>query len=374
MNVNFRYVEEELRYLFANSDVVACVYQREYGPLVAAARDAQPRLQYFVRMEWNDSEADDSGLEPIAFEAAVAAGSPERDFAERSDDDLYLLYTGGTTGMPKGVMWRHEDVYFALGGGIDVFTNERVAGPSTASEKIDASQPKGLVSIILPPLMHGAGQFGVYRTLFEGNTAVMPALRAGRGVAHRREVRRERHAGHRRRDGASARRHTRTTQGRGRRVVARVVRQHGRDLLADREGSTPGAPARVSRDDRLHRLDGDGDERHPLRPKGRRTEGRHHECAGVRRFGRARRELRARRAGLRRGRSARARRQHPARLLQRSGEDRRDVHHRFPRRALVDPGRLRASKPTVASRCSDADRCRSTRAARRSIPRRSRAR
>ncbi|MDQ1385283.1 MAG: 3-oxocholest-4-en-26-oate---CoA ligase [Actinomycetota bacterium] len=175
VNVNFRYVEEELRYLFANSDVVACVYQREYGPLVAAARDAQPRLQHFVRVEWNDSQADDSALDPIEFEAAVAAGSPERDFAERSDDDLYLLYTGGTTGMPKGVMWRHEDVYFALGGGIDVFTNERVADPSTASEKIDASQPKGLVSIILPPLMHGAGQFGVYRTLFEGNTAVMPA-------------------------------------------------------------------------------------------------------------------------------------------------------------------------------------------------------
>jgi 3-oxocholest-4-en-26-oate---CoA ligase len=72
-------------------------------------------------------------------------------------------------------MWRQEDVYFALGGGIDVFTNERVAAPETSSEKIDTSQPKGLVSIILPPLMHGAGQFGVYRTLFEGNSAVMPA-------------------------------------------------------------------------------------------------------------------------------------------------------------------------------------------------------
>jgi 3-oxocholest-4-en-26-oate---CoA ligase len=175
VNVNFRYVEEELRYLFDNSDVVACFYQREYGPLVAAARDAQPRLQTFVRVEWNDSAADDSALDPIEFEAAVAAGSPERDFAERSDDDVYILYTGGTTGMPKGVMWRHEDVYFALGGGIDVFTNERVRTPETTSDKIDVAQPKGLVSIILPPLMHGAGQFSVYRTLFEGNSAVMPA-------------------------------------------------------------------------------------------------------------------------------------------------------------------------------------------------------
>jgi len=175
VNINFRYVEEELRYLFENSDVVACFYQREYGPLVAAARSAQPRLQHFVRIEWNDSTADDAVLEPIEFEAAVAAGAPERDFGERSGDDIYLLYTGGTTGMPKGVMWRHEDVYFALGGGIDVFTNERVAEPETASRKIDTSQPRGLVSIILPPLMHGAGQFSVYRTLFEGNMAIMPA-------------------------------------------------------------------------------------------------------------------------------------------------------------------------------------------------------
>jgi acyl-CoA synthetase (AMP-forming)/AMP-acid ligase II len=175
VNINYRYVEEELRYLFANSDVVACIYQREYGPLIAAARDAQPRLQHFVRIEWNDSTVDDSALAPVEFEAAIASGSPERDFAERSDDDIYLLYTGGTTGMPKGVMWRHEDVYFALAGGIDVFTNERVSSPQTTSEKIDPSQPQGLVSIILPPFMHGAGQMNVYRVLFEGNTAIIPA-------------------------------------------------------------------------------------------------------------------------------------------------------------------------------------------------------
>ena len=175
VNINFRYVEEELRYLFENSDIVACIYQREYGPLVAASRSAQPRLQHFVRIEWNDSTADDAALDPLEFEAAMSAGSPVRDFPERSDDDLYLLYTGGTTGMPKGVMWRQKDVYFALGGGIDVFTNERVPAPTTASEKIDASQPRGLVMIILPPFMHGAGQFSLYRTLFEGNCAVIPA-------------------------------------------------------------------------------------------------------------------------------------------------------------------------------------------------------
>jgi acyl-CoA synthetase (AMP-forming)/AMP-acid ligase II len=173
INVNFRYVEHELRYLFDNSDMKAIVYQREYGPLIAAARDAQPLLQVFVRIEWNGSDADDSALDPVEFEAALAAESPERDFGERSDDDVYILYTGGTTGMPKGVMWRQEDVFFALGGGIDVFTLERAATPQVVSDRIDPAQPAGLVSLPIPPLMHGAGQFGTLRGLWEGGTVVL---------------------------------------------------------------------------------------------------------------------------------------------------------------------------------------------------------
>lgn len=173
VNVNFRYVEHELRYLFDNADLVGIVYQREYGPLIAKAREAQPKLQHFFRIEWDGSDADDSALAPIEYEAAIAGASGERDFGERSGDDIYLLYTGGTTGMPKGVMWRQEDVYFALGGGIDAFTGERVPGPTAASEKINVDAPSGLVLMPVPPLMHGAGQFGTYRALFEGNTAVI---------------------------------------------------------------------------------------------------------------------------------------------------------------------------------------------------------
>jgi acyl-CoA synthetase (AMP-forming)/AMP-acid ligase II len=173
VNLNFRYVEHELRYLFDNADLVGIVYQREYGPLIAKAREAQPKLQHFFRIEWDGSDADDSALAPIEYEAAIAGASGERDFGERSGDDIYLLYTGGTTGMPKGVMWRQEDVYFALGGGIDAFTGERVPGPTAASDKINVDAPSGLVLMPVPPLMHGAGQFGTYRALFEGNTAVI---------------------------------------------------------------------------------------------------------------------------------------------------------------------------------------------------------
>jgi acyl-CoA synthetase (AMP-forming)/AMP-acid ligase II len=173
INVNFRYVEDELRYLFDNADMVGLVYQREYGPIIAKARDAQPKLRHFYRIEWDGSDADDGALEPTEFEAAIAAGAPTRDFGERSGDDIYLLYTGGTTGMPKGVMWRQEDVYYALGGGIDAFSGERVTTPTAASDKIDPSAPSGIVMLPVPPLMHGAGQFGTFRSMFEGNTAVL---------------------------------------------------------------------------------------------------------------------------------------------------------------------------------------------------------
>ena len=102
----------------------------------------------------------------------MAGGSPERDFPERSADDHYVLYTGGTTGMPKGVVWRHEDVFFALGGGIDAYTNERVADEWSLAEKAEAVDVP-LRTLNLPPLMHGAAQWGFLRFAFEGNLVVM---------------------------------------------------------------------------------------------------------------------------------------------------------------------------------------------------------
>ncbi len=172
VNVNYRYVEHELRYLLDNSDTVAVIYEAEYEPLLAAARDAQPKLTTFVRID-DGTSGERLIPEAVDYAEAIAAASPVRDFPERSDDDVYLLYTGGTTGMPKGVMWRMEDVFYALGGGVDVFTNEKVTSPFALSEKIDPSVPSGIVSLQIAPFMHGAGQFGMMRALFEGNTAVI---------------------------------------------------------------------------------------------------------------------------------------------------------------------------------------------------------
>jgi acyl-CoA synthetase (AMP-forming)/AMP-acid ligase II len=175
VNVNYRYVEEELRYLFDNADLKAVVYDRELAPRVEAVRGELPLLRHLIHIDDGsgaDVDAALIALDSVPFETAMASGSPERDFGPRSPDDHYVLYTGGTTGMPKGVVWRHEDVFYALGGGIDAYTNERVADEWTLAEKAKAVEAP-LRSLNLPPLMHGAAQWGFLRFAFEGNLVVM---------------------------------------------------------------------------------------------------------------------------------------------------------------------------------------------------------
>ncbi|MFZ6002590.1 MAG: acyl-CoA synthetase [Actinomycetota bacterium] len=186
VNVNYRYVTDELLYLFENADLKAVVYDIELAPRLAAVRPSLPLLQHLIHIDVGDQQDGDpvnaadaaeatqatTALESMAFEDAVASASPERDFAPRSADDHYVLYTGGTTGMPKGVVWRHEDVFFALGGGIDAYTNERVADEWTLAKKA-SSVESPLRSLNLPPLMHGAAQWGFLRFAFEGNLIVM---------------------------------------------------------------------------------------------------------------------------------------------------------------------------------------------------------
>ncbi|MFF3641497.1 acyl-CoA synthetase [Streptomyces sp. NPDC002564] len=151
VNVNYRYVEEELVYLYRDADLAALVFDAEFTARVAAALPRTEKLRHLIRV--GAPPADAPPLDVVAFADAEAAASPERGFGPRSADDLFIIYTGGTTGMPKGVMWRQEDLFFAgLFGGEP--TGEPVKRPEELAERVAAGGP-GLTFFPTPPLMHG---------------------------------------------------------------------------------------------------------------------------------------------------------------------------------------------------------------------------
>jgi acyl-CoA synthetase (AMP-forming)/AMP-acid ligase II len=172
INVNYRYVEGELNYLFDNADVVAVIHERTYAPLVAACFPKHDKLRIAVVVPDAldpDDQSDVSSYDGVLWEDALAGQSDERDFDERSPDDIHIIYTGGTTGFPKGVMWRHEDFWRVLGGGIDFYTG-------TPLEEFDqskqATEPR-MVTFPLSPLMHGGAQAGLLMHLFAGHLTVL---------------------------------------------------------------------------------------------------------------------------------------------------------------------------------------------------------
>jgi acyl-CoA synthetase (AMP-forming)/AMP-acid ligase II len=169
VNINYRYVEAELRYLLGDADVVAMVYERGYADRLSALAAEFPALTTYVSIADDQPEvADVPGA--VDYEEALAAASPARDFGPRSADDRYVVYTGGTTGMPKGTMWRHEDVFFgAMGGGGWPGT------PIAAPEEITRNAERDFRLTFMPgaPLMHGAAQWFAIGGLLAGNRIVL---------------------------------------------------------------------------------------------------------------------------------------------------------------------------------------------------------
>lgn len=166
ININYRYVEGELDYIVDNADLVALVYERCYAPLVEKVAPKHEALRTVVVIE----DGSDAPYTGITWADAIAGQSAERDFGERSGDDLYIVYTGGTTGAPKGVMWRHEDVWRTLGGGIDFMTGERY-GEFDQSRKALEGAP--MMTLPISPIMHGGAQWGMLMHLFGGHATIL---------------------------------------------------------------------------------------------------------------------------------------------------------------------------------------------------------
>lgn len=151
VNVNYRYVEEELVYLYRDADLAALVFDTEFTERVAAALPRASKLRHLVRV--GNPAPDAPALSTVDFADIEASGSSERGFPARSPDDQFIIYTGGTTGMPKGVMWRQEDLFFSgLGGGAP--TGEPVKTPEELAERV-AAGGEGITFFPTPPLMHG---------------------------------------------------------------------------------------------------------------------------------------------------------------------------------------------------------------------------
>lgn len=167
-NINYRYVADELVYLIGNAGADAVMYQARFAPTLAQALERASRSVRLIHVD------DESGNAPlpgaVRYEDLLESVSDEPLDLLPSPDDLYVLYTGGTTGMPKAVLWRQHDIFMNAMGGRTFGTGEPVTG---LDEIVERSRPDGPGSMTAAPLMHGAAQWAAFINLCSGRPFVM---------------------------------------------------------------------------------------------------------------------------------------------------------------------------------------------------------
>jgi 3-oxocholest-4-en-26-oate---CoA ligase len=171
VNINYRYKPEEVRYILDNSDATALIYGSEFRDCVAQIREALPLIKTFVEV------SADGEVAPFAeaYEAIAEDGDGARLDIKRSPDDMLFIYTGGTTGMPKGVMWRHGDLCTLWRARVERTTG--ITLPDTIAGFAAAVKMTGGGTRVMPvcPLMHGTGFISALTALITGGSVVTVA-------------------------------------------------------------------------------------------------------------------------------------------------------------------------------------------------------
>lgn len=175
VNVNYRYVADELAYLFRTLELRALVHGEAFEAEVTKALTQVPSLALRVPVgpsATTTTNTADTNVRCMSFDSLMASGSPQLEDPDRSGDDIFMLCTGGTTGLPKGVMWPHRSLFMAaLGGGGIYFRRPPIAAPEELATLVPAGP--ALTYFAVAPLMHGAAMWATLISLFAGHTVVV---------------------------------------------------------------------------------------------------------------------------------------------------------------------------------------------------------
>ncbi len=170
-NINYRYVEQELIYLLTDANARALVYAGEFAPQVQSIRDRLPSLEVLIQVD--DGSGNPLLPGAVDYESVTGTTEPEGGMPTPTGDDVYLLYTGGTTGMPKGVLWRQNDIFISAMGGRPFGADKDLESYDEIVAQVrELHQTRSMV--LIPPLMHGAAQWGGFNTISTGGLIAIP--------------------------------------------------------------------------------------------------------------------------------------------------------------------------------------------------------